>query len=62
MRPPKHYLTKEYIQQHGLHNVPMRVWIKGKEQPGLAMARAIGDEMAMTVGVTCEPGKLIITK
>lgn len=31
VRPPKQYLTKEYIQQHGLHNLPMRVWVKGKE-------------------------------
>ena len=35
----------------------MRVWVKGKDLPGLAMSRAIGDDMAMTVGVTCEPGK-----
>ena len=38
----------------------MKVWIKGKDQPGLSMARAIGDKIAASVGVSCEPGKLSI--
>ena len=31
--------------------------MKGKDQPGLAMSRAIGDQMAASVGVICDPGK-----
>jgi serine/threonine protein phosphatase PrpC len=33
----------------------LRVWLKGEEKPGLTMTRAIGDQMAASVGVTCEP-------
>ena len=34
---------------------PDRVWLKNKEEPGLAMSRSIGDKIAHTVGVTDEP-------
>ena len=34
---------------------PDRVWLKNKEEPGLAMTRSIGDKIAHTVGVTDEP-------
>ena len=37
--------------------MPLKVWLKGEEKPGLAMTRAIGDLMASTVGVSCDPGK-----
>lgn len=40
-----------------MQNIPQRVWVKGKDQPGLAMSRAIGDQMAASVGVICDPGK-----
>ncbi|TNV83009.1 hypothetical protein FGO68_gene13609 [Halteria grandinella] len=33
----------------------MRVWLQGKDYPGLAISRSIGDTMAHTVGVTAEP-------
>ena len=34
---------------------PMRVWLKSKPVPGLAMTRSIGDMTATSVGVTAEP-------
>ena len=34
---------------------PDRVWLKNKEEPGLAMSRSIGDKIAHTVGVIDEP-------
>jgi len=34
---------------------PDRVWLKNKEEPGLAMSRSIGDKLAHTVGVSDEP-------
>ena len=34
---------------------PDRVWVKNKEEPGLAMTRSIGDKVAHTVGVSDEP-------
>ena len=35
--------------------VPERVWLKNKEEPGLAMTRSIGDKIAHSVGVIDEP-------
>jgi serine/threonine protein phosphatase PrpC len=34
---------------------PDRVWVKGREIPGLAMSRSFGDRVAETVGVICDP-------
>ena len=34
---------------------PFRVWFKGKNYPGLAMSRSIGDNIAKTIGVINEP-------
>ncbi len=34
---------------------PCRVWLKGKQMPGLAMTRSIGDMIAAGIGVTAEP-------
>ena len=34
---------------------PFRVWFKGKNFPGLAMSRSIGDNIAKTIGVINEP-------
>lgn len=34
---------------------PLRVWLKETEAPGLTMTRAIGDEVAQTVGVIAVP-------
>lgn len=34
---------------------PLRVWIQGRDIPGLGMSRSIGDELAQTIGVISEP-------
>ena len=34
---------------------PDRVWLKNKEEPGLAMTRSIGDKIAHSIGVSDEP-------
>ena len=34
---------------------PERVWLKTKDEPGLAMSRSLGDKIAHTVGVIEEP-------
>ena len=31
------------------------MWLKHKQLPGLAMTRSLGDFVAKTVGVTCDP-------
>ena len=36
-------------------DIPFRVFAKGKQYPGIAMSRALGDALAQTVGVTCIP-------
>lgn len=35
---------------------PARVWLRTENVPGLAMSRSIGDLVASSVGVSCEPG------
>ena len=34
---------------------PERVWLKDKEEPGLAMTRSLGDKIAHNIGVSDEP-------
>ena len=34
---------------------PDRIWVKNKEEPGLAMTRSLGDKIAHSVGVSEEP-------
>ena len=34
---------------------PLRIWVKGKEYPGLAMSRSLGDFVAKDIGVISEP-------
>ena len=41
---------------------PLRVWLKNKPVPGLAMTRSIGDMTATSVGVIAEPEIKIIQK
>jgi len=36
-------------------DIPHRVFVKGRAFPGLAMSRAMGDLIANSVGVSCEP-------
>ena len=40
----------------GVRSGPFRVWLRNETYPGLAMSRSIGDLVAGTVGVICEPG------
>lgn len=41
---------------------PARVWLKDQDIPGLAMSRSFGDQVAASVGVVSEPGKLSLMK
>lgn len=40
----------------GIKSGPYRVWLKNEQYPGLAMSRSVGDLVAGSVGVICEPG------
>jgi len=44
------------IFENGVKSGPYRVWFKNEGYPGLAMSRSIGDLVATSVGVICEPG------
>jgi hypothetical protein len=44
------------LLDHGTKSGPFRVWLKTQNYPGLAMSRSIGDLIAGSIGVTCEPG------
>lgn len=52
---------KERIEQKGgevkqlPYDIPFRVFIKGKDYPGLSMSRAIGDAVAHDLGVSSDP-------
>lgn len=39
---------------------PFRVWLQLDDIPGIAMSRSIGDFVASSVGVICDPGKIIL--
>lgn len=41
--------------EHGIRSGPFRVWLKNQNYPGLAMSRSIGDLVAGSVGVICDP-------
>lgn len=43
----------------GVRSGPFRVWLKYETYPGLAMSRSIGDLVASSVGVICEPGIIL---
>lgn len=40
------------VKKHGEH--VHRVYLKGKDYPGLSMSRAIGDVLAQSIGVVCD--------
>lgn len=46
----------------GMFYGPLRVWLKNKPVPGLAMTRSIGDMTATSVGVTAEPEIKMVAK
>ena len=48
--------VEEYVLQSGEKCGPLRVWLPGKNVPGLAMSRSIGDLVAASVGVLWNPG------
>ena len=48
-------IKKCYDEQLKKYLGPDRVWLKNKEEPGLAMSRSIGDKIAHSVGVSDEP-------
>lgn len=43
------------FNDNGIKTGPFRVWLKNQNYPGLAMSRSIGDLVAGSVGVICEP-------
>ena len=48
----------KFKDEKGVSGGPSRVWLQYKDIPGIAMSRSIGDMIAVSVGVICEPGKL----
>ena len=48
-------VKKCYDEEHKRYVGPDRVWVKNKEEPGLAMTRSLGDKIAHSIGVTDEP-------
>lgn len=38
-----------------IHGDPPRVWVEGKDYPGTAFTRSVGDSLAEGIGVTAEP-------
>jgi serine/threonine protein phosphatase PrpC len=48
-------IKKCYDEEHKRFIGPDRVWMKTKEEPGLAMTRSLGDKIAHNIGVIDEP-------
>ena len=48
-------IKRFYDEQHKKYIGPERIWLKNKEEPGLAMTRSIGDKIAHSIGVIEEP-------
>ena len=48
--------VEQDVDELGLPSGPFRVYSSGKEYPGLAMSRSIGDLITKTLGVIPEPG------
>lgn len=44
-----------------IHGDPPRVWVEGKDYPGTAFTRSIGDSLAESIGVTAQPEMLATT-
>lgn len=47
--------VEAYQDEEGNPMGPSRVWLLNEDIPGLAMSRSIGDLVAVSAGVTCEP-------
>ena len=48
--------VEQMKDEYGEGSGPYRVWVRGKDYPGLAMSRSIGDLKGKTVGVIPDPG------
>ncbi len=46
------------VNEFGEPEGQLRIWQKGKDFPGLAMSRSIGDGVAHKIGVIAEPSKM----
>ena len=51
-------VVEQMKDEYGEGIGPYRVWVKGKDYPGLAMSRSIGDLKGKTIGVIPDPGIL----
>ena len=51
-------VVEQMKDEYGEGIGPYRVWVKGKDYPGLAMSRSIGDLRGKRVGVISDPGIL----
>ena len=47
--------VEPHKDENGEYIGPSRVWLKEQDLPGLAMSRSFGDQLAASVGTTCEP-------
>jgi serine/threonine protein phosphatase PrpC len=47
--------VEAFKDENGEFVGPQRVWLLNDDIPGLAMSRSFGDQVAASVGVTCEP-------
>jgi len=56
----KFNLMKLIKLEAGIKSGPFRVWLKNQNYPGLAMSRSIGDLVASSIGVTCDPGIILV--
>lgn len=48
------------FSENGIKSGPYRVWLRNENFPGLAMSRSVGDFVAESVGVICDPGIIIL--
>lgn len=46
---------KQFCDSTGNFSGPVRIYVKRSKLPGLAMSRSLGDQIASSVGVICEP-------
>ncbi len=51
-------VVEQMKDEFGMGVGPYRVWVKGKDYPGLAMSRSIGDLHGKSIGVIPDPGIL----
>ncbi|EGR28009.1 protein phosphatase 2c, putative [Ichthyophthirius multifiliis] len=47
--------SKKQKKVNGSKQGPLRVWLKNKQAPGLAMTRSFGDKIGVQAGIVCDP-------